>query len=263
MTRFLLLVLCLCFVTSIAFGDDVPTSTFKPKSAIDDNLEIYGFASRDIVAIWDLVKPTPTPTQTSKPMPTKPKPTLDGAWELCGVAHQSAITIWDITNKDVVTSRMQLLFRGEKVVWLNDEENYMGIPLNGSEFDIKIDRTKTPHRLVVTFEEGGQRVDFAYCIFQRVGDKLLLKTLFALALGSNGDEEDFERFAKNPYPHDLKLPQTNKIEQLMLFQKTKDVIPIPNPEDQPRLPIPKPQNKQGEVENETDPTEPPSGDSSE
>lgn len=77
------------------------------------------------------------------------------------------------------------------------------------------------------FNEGGYEETFAYCMFQRQGDTLLLKMLFPLGLGSNGDKEDFERFAKNPYPTDFKPPIPARFEVLQLFRKTKDVILVP------------------------------------
>ena len=78
----------------------------------------------------------------------------------------------------------------------------------------------------MTFNEGGGEEVFAYCIFQRSGDKMLLKMLLTLGLGSHGEKEDFERFAKDPYPRDFS-PPPNEFELLIFLQKTKDVIPIP------------------------------------
>ncbi len=148
------------------------------------------------------------------------KSKLDGAWQFFASVRQDAVAL---TGTE---PRTQLLFRGNKVVYLVDEKNHVGIPYSGAEFDVKVDRTKTPHRLALSFNEGGGEEVFAYCIFQRSGDKLLLKMLLTLGLDSNGEKKDFERFAKDPYPQDFS-PPPNKFELLILLKKTKDVIPIP------------------------------------
>lgn len=145
---------------------------------------------------------------------------LDGAWQACGNVTQDAVSFGQ------QEPRFQLLFRGDKVVWLTDDKK-AGIPKNGAEFDAKIDLAKTPNRLALTFDEPGGKAAFVYCIFQRSGDRLMLKMLLPLGLASNGDKEDFERFVEDPYPRDFRPPERAKFESLILFEKTADVLPVP------------------------------------
>ena len=155
---------------------------------------------------------------------------LEGAWQLFGNVTKDEVTI------ATSTPRSQFLIRGDKITFLFEEKDYIGIPYHGATIEVTIDRSKTPHRLAMTFYEGGMRDEddepevFAYCIYRRSGDKLMLKVLMPLALASNGKKKDFERFATDPYPQDFS-PVSSEFEGLMLFQKTKDIIPIPKDDE--------------------------------
>ena len=168
--------------------------------------------------------------------PPTQKSELEGTWQVFGTVTKDKVAI------DDSKPRTQYLFRGDKITFLFEEKGYVGIPYHGATIDVTIDRSKAPHRLSMTFFEGGAGEDgeepetFAYCIYQRSGDKLLLRMLLPLALDK---KKDFERFAKDPYPQDFS-PVANGYEAILILQKTKNVIPIPKKPSAINLPVPTP-----------------------
>lgn len=151
---------------------------------------------------------------------------LEGAWECISGLNDRAVEINDPEGE-----RFQLQFHDGKVKWMKDQDE-ISIPRNGAEFDLRFDRDKFPHRIEMIFYEGGENI-WAYGIYQRRGDTLMLKLLLPLVLDNSGQEKNVEQFMKDPFPNDFRPPAEDGPELLMIFRKTDKVI---RPEDVKALP---------------------------